>query len=109
MNQLNEKRQFNRYSLNIQIKNSQDIHVQDNQVKDISVNGLFVQSSQKVNIGDAISLNLGIPDQVSPIFARGTVARIDQDGFGIQFEPADPMIDFTGTIYSYFKSLDLPV
>jgi len=109
MIQSNEKRQFKRYGFDIQIKHNQDDTIQKCQLKDISVDGLFVQSSQKVQMGDAITLNLKIPKQESIITVTGNVVRLAPNGFAIQFDQSDPLTGFTGTIYSLLKNLNLPI
>lgn len=54
-------------------------------IKDISVDGAFIESHYHGSIGDEIQLTFSNPDISKPIKLTGNVRRISLDGFGVKF------------------------
>jgi uncharacterized protein (TIGR02266 family) len=54
-----------------------------------SLNGMFLRTSQKLDLGDIITISVLLPNQTNPLMVRSTVIWTDWNpgnpGFGVHF------------------------
>ena len=61
-------------------------------IKDISAGGLFIETRSALAVGQEITLVLSLPGHERPIKVMGDVVRATQQGIGVRFKPASPII-----------------
>ena len=59
-------------------------------ILDISIGGVFVETNEKVQIGQKIVLNFSLPSHPQPFGLTGTVAWSGPRGFGVRFDGMNP-------------------
>jgi uncharacterized protein (TIGR02266 family) len=62
-------------------------------VKDISPGGLFIETRAPLAVGQEITLLLTFPDQERPMKILGEVVRATDDGIGVRFKHASPVVE----------------
>lgn len=57
-------------------------------IRDISASGVFIESTDKFKVGQAIALCFTISesDEMLPFKTKGKVTRLYPDGIGVQYE-----------------------
>lgn len=55
-------------------------------VKDISVEGVFIETSIPFSVGEEISMTFLLPEHEKKIRIHGEIVRIDEEGIGVQFK-----------------------
>ena len=53
---------------------------------DISIGGVFIETSEKFTVGETINLNFSLPNYEKPFKLTGTIAWGSPRGFGVKFE-----------------------
>jgi len=59
-------------------------------ILDISIGGVFIETSERVPVGEAILLNFTLPTFSHPVALPGTIAWSGPQGFGVKFEVMPP-------------------
>ncbi|HIJ42141.1 MAG TPA: hypothetical protein HPP90_13860 [Deltaproteobacteria bacterium] len=54
--------------------------------KDISANGLYIQTSGSFSVGQEVALTFPFPDTQKHIKITGCIARVTDTGIGVQFD-----------------------
>ncbi len=55
-------------------------------VKDISVEGVFIETNIPFSVGEGISMTFLLPEHEKKIKIHGEIVRIDEQGIGVQFK-----------------------
>jgi Tfp pilus assembly protein PilZ len=55
-------------------------------VKDISVEGVFIETRTPFSVGEALSMTFLLPEHKKKIKMQGEIVRIDENGIGVQFK-----------------------
>lgn len=55
-------------------------------ILDISIGGVYVETSDRFTVGEPITLNFSLPDKGPPFAMRGVIAWSGPQGFGVRFE-----------------------
>lgn len=55
-------------------------------MRDISVGGMFIETSLSLSIGQEVTVSIPFSDGRSPVRVRGHVVRVVRDGIGIRFQ-----------------------
>jgi Tfp pilus assembly protein PilZ len=53
---------------------------------DISIGGVFIETSERVTVGESIVLNFTLPSLSQPLTLAGKIAWSGPQGFGVKFE-----------------------
>jgi len=75
----------------VRLKPENDMLLLEADVKNISMNGMYVISDMKVPVGTMCEIEIvlsGLSDEFD-VSLRGKVVRHDQDGFAVEFEAVD--------------------
>ena len=83
---VNEKRQHQRKPIRLSVKLNSGWISGEKQARDISLGGIFVETTEKFSPGQDIQLAIPFSNQNHQIKMKGTVARITDDGIGVQFD-----------------------
>jgi Tfp pilus assembly protein PilZ len=57
-----------------------------NYILDISIGGVFIETTDRMKVGDAITLNFTLPDSSQPFSVSGKIAWSGPQGFGVKFD-----------------------
>ncbi|GAC1585755.1 MAG: hypothetical protein NVS3B20_27680 [Polyangiales bacterium] len=93
---MDEKRQFERADFGAEV----EVHLQGKQfrahLRDLSVGGAYVVSTEKLAFGTTIKLVLILPAimEKGPRTLTGIVRWVKADGFGVQFGPTGALDTF---------------
>jgi hypothetical protein len=55
-------------------------------IQNISETGLFIKPSQKLSVGQTVSMTFMSPDNQKPFKMKGEIIHTDNDGVGIKFK-----------------------
>jgi Tfp pilus assembly protein PilZ len=55
-------------------------------ILDISIGGVFVETSDRLKVGETIILNFTLPDATQPFSVSGKIAWSGPQGFGVKFD-----------------------
>jgi uncharacterized protein (TIGR02266 family) len=55
-------------------------------ILDISIGGVFIETKERVAVGENITLNFSLPSQAQPFSMTGTIAWSGPSGFGVKFK-----------------------
>ena len=55
-------------------------------ILDISIGGVFIETSERVQVGESIVLNFTLPNLPQPFTMAGKIAWSGPQGFGVKFE-----------------------
>ncbi len=55
-------------------------------ILDISIGGVFIETSERVTVGESIVLNFTLPSLSQPLTLAGKIAWSGPQGFGVKFE-----------------------
>lgn len=66
-------------------------HAHQNITRDISADGVFIETTEPFSVGDKIFLTLSYSNAPRPFKVEGEVARIETDGIGIKFKRVSPV------------------
>jgi Tfp pilus assembly protein PilZ len=55
-------------------------------VKDISIEGVFIETRTPFSVGEALSMTFLLPEHKKRIKIQGEIVRIDENGIGVQFK-----------------------
>jgi len=61
-------------------------------VRNISADGVFIESQRPVPPGPQVSLVISFPDDQSPIKMTGNIAWIGEQGIGVKFNPVEALL-----------------
>jgi Tfp pilus assembly protein PilZ len=67
-------------------------------IRNISADGVFVETSEKVNVGQNITLSFALPNSIEHIKISGRIARTLPWGFGVRFHEG-----IQGFLEKYYK------
>ncbi len=81
-----EKREHPRKSIQLTVKLTCGRLSGKKQARDISLGGIFVETTDDISPGQDIQLAIPFTNQKHQIKMKGTVARITDDGIGVQFD-----------------------
>lgn len=83
---MQDKRAHSRIPLNLDVtcETSEGVSI-DGRVKDISVGGMFIESTATVSFGTKVSIVLRLPTAKAPLRLPGVIRWQKPGGFGIQF------------------------
>jgi hypothetical protein len=84
---VNEKRQFERVDFDGAVEVELGGRTFPARVRDISVGGAYVLTTEKANFGEAVTLRIVLPAIAAkgPRALGGVVRWVRDDGFGLQF------------------------
>jgi len=60
-------------------------------ILDISIGGVFVETKDRLKLGEVVILNFTLPDSPEPFSARGRIAWSGPAGFGVKFDSLQPL------------------
>jgi Tfp pilus assembly protein PilZ len=55
-------------------------------VKDISIEGVFIETSIPFSVGEALSMTFLLPEHEKKIKIQGEIVRLDKQGIGVKFK-----------------------
>jgi uncharacterized protein (TIGR02266 family) len=55
-------------------------------ILDISIGGVFIETSERLPVGEDITLNFTLPSSSQPFSMAGKIAWSGPQGFGVKFE-----------------------
>jgi Tfp pilus assembly protein PilZ len=87
-----EKRISIRKSCDIPVNYATDYRVYSNNIKNISQNGLFIDSQRPLIVGDEVIMNFRLDGFNKPLKIKGEVAHTTRQGVGVEFKDISPYI-----------------
>ena len=87
-----EKRISIRKSCDIPVNYATDYRVYSNNIKNISQNGLFIDSQRPLIVGDEIIMNFRLDGFNKPLKIKGEIAHTTRQGVGVEFKDISPYI-----------------
>ena len=90
---LKEKRTSPRKSCEIPIYYATDDHFYSSYIKNISQNGLFIETQKKLPVGNIILMTFRLKGLDKPIKMRGEIAHAGPSGIGVRFLDANPDLE----------------
>jgi Tfp pilus assembly protein PilZ len=72
-------------------------------ILDISIGGVFIETNERIPVGETIILNFSLPSQSQPFSMSGKIAWSGPQGFGVKFE--NPSAPQGKAIKSYVDSV----
>lgn len=88
-----EKRGNIRKSCNIPISYASYDRVYTNQIKNISANGLFIETRRPLLVGDDIIMTFRLDGFSKSLKLRGEIAHATRAGVGVEFKDISPHIE----------------
>ena len=88
-----EKRTSIRKSCDIPVNYATDYRVYSNHIKNISQNGLFIDTQRPLIVGDEISMTFRLDDFNKPLKIKGEIAHATRQGVGVEFKDISPYIE----------------
>lgn len=91
-----ERRRFDRVEATVRVDYASVDELFSEFTRDINEGGLFIETSNPLDLGGRVSLQFALPDSDETIRARGTVMWVqpggaDQPaGMGVEFDDLDP-------------------
>lgn len=79
------KRSHPRKSCSVPVDYAADGRAFRGSIKNVSVNGLFIETRQKFDPGEKITLTFSLPNQSKPLKTQGKVIWNNAEGVGVQF------------------------
>jgi uncharacterized protein (TIGR02266 family) len=58
-------------------------------ILDISIGGVFVETRDRLKVGETVVLNFTLPEATKPFSVTGKIAWSGPQGFGVKFERLD--------------------
>ncbi len=55
-------------------------------IKDISIEGVFIETSIPFSVGEVVSMTFLLPEHEKKIKIQGEIVRIDEQGIGVKFK-----------------------
>ncbi|MCK5545307.1 MAG: PilZ domain-containing protein [Desulfobulbaceae bacterium] len=83
---LAEQRKYARKEYTSAVTYTVENHVYNDFIRNISAGGLFVSTEHPMTVGRELILIFPVPGQKADIKISGTIVRVSQDGFGVEFE-----------------------
>jgi hypothetical protein len=83
------KRHYPRKSFRLCVMMSHGQITREHQARDISLGGIFVETTEKLAPGQVVQLSLPFANQDRRIKMTGKVVRVTDDGVGVQFDIYD--------------------
>jgi len=93
-----EKRKYPRHDCDLSVCFDISDQSYDGAIRNISVEGVFIQTSKKFNIGDSLKMTFTLPNETYPLIASGWVARLTKYGIGVQFDTSDYETEFISSL-----------
>ncbi len=84
-----EKRRFPREALNIAVDYTANDRIYRDFIKDLSAEGVFVETRRHLTIGQHVVLAFALPESQIPIKFVGEVVRSTADGAGVKLKWQD--------------------
>ena len=81
-----EKRRHPRKPLRLNVKLTSGPFSGEEQARDISLGGIFVETAEELRPGEEIQLSIPFSNQELHIRLKGKVARKTEDGIGVEFD-----------------------
>jgi Tfp pilus assembly protein PilZ len=88
-----EKRLGIRKSCTIPINFAAYDRVYSNHIKNISANGLFIETQRPLLVGDEIVMTFRLQGLDKPLKLRGEIAHATRAGVGVEFKDVSPYIE----------------
>ena len=88
-----EKRISIRKSCDIPVNYATDYRVYSNNIKNISQNGLFIDSQRPLIVGDEMIMNFRLDGFNKPLKIKGEIAHTTRQGVGVEFKDISPYIE----------------
>ena len=88
-----EKRLTIRKSCTIPINFAAYDRVYSNHIKNISANGLFIETQRPLLVGDEIIMTFRLQGLDKPLKLRGEIAHATRAGVGVEFKDISPYIE----------------
>ena len=88
-----EKRLTIRKSCTIPISFAAYDRVYSNHIKNISANGLFIETQRPLLVGDEIIMTFRLQGLDKPLKLRGEIAHATRAGVGVEFKDISPYIE----------------
>ena len=89
----NEKRANARKSCNIPINFAIYDRVYSDHIKNISPNGLFIETRKPLLVGDEITMTFRLEGFDKPLKIKGEIAHATRFGVGVEFKELSPYIE----------------
>ena len=86
-----ERRKFPRKSVLISADYSKSRQMFNDFIKNISGNGIFIETKRSFEVGEEMTISFKLPDVKLPIKVRGKVARLTPEGIGVTFYWQPPL------------------
>jgi hypothetical protein len=87
-----EKRTAIRKSCNIPVYYATYDRVYSNHIKNISRNGLFIETQRPLFVGEEIMMTFRLKGFEKPIKLKGEIAHASRSGIGVEFKDASPFL-----------------
>jgi c-di-GMP-binding flagellar brake protein YcgR len=81
-----KKRHHPRKSFRLCVTMSHDRTTGKHQARDISLGGIFVETTEKLQPGQEVRLSIPFTNQDCHLKMNGKVVRVTEDGVGVQFD-----------------------
>jgi len=88
-----EKRISIRKSCDIPVSYATDYRVYANNIKNISQNGLFIDTRRPLIVGDEIIMTFRLDGFNKPFKIKGEIAHATRQGVGVEFKDISPYIE----------------
>ena len=95
---MREKRKYPRQECDLSV--SFDAYDQsfDGVISNISVEGAFIETDKRFEIGEPIKMTFTLPSESYPLIASGWVARKTKTGLGVKFDTSDYETEFISSL-----------
>ncbi len=80
------RRRHPRKKCDMSINYLSDGMVGEERVRDISISGIFIETTEKFHVGQIITISIPFSNQDRKIKIKGRVVRLAVDGIGIEFD-----------------------
>ena len=88
-----EKRTSIRKSCDIPVNYATDYRVYSNHIKNISQNGLFIDTQRPLIVGDEIIMTFRLDGFNKPLKIKGEIAHATRQGVGVEFKDISAYIE----------------
>ena len=87
-----DQRKSGRKLCDISVNYAAENRIFSDKIKDISKNGLFIESGRPLNVGEEVALSFMLQGYDRPFKVKGKIVRSNQLGFGLEFREIKPYI-----------------
>ena len=87
-----DQRKSDRKLCDISVNYAAENRIFSDKIKDISKNGIFIESDRSLKVGEEVALSFTLQGYDRPFKVKGKIVRSNQLGFGLEFRDIKPYI-----------------